>query len=401
MNRIIKRTNMIILVALTLSLIISPMTFASDSTEINTAAQNEAISQITSLITEGYSPYYDILEIKTEITQVEDTKDSLDVYVKASMDSILKANSVAELPHVQGMMKALNLTSLEKDSVENTVKLIKQQNNELNLSDMQVERAAKLLQNKIIDIEPYIKEPAISNFMFKFTIPKSKIGIAPESSKLLYEDYEDYIPATCILPKSNQEMINDGITEVMTAINASTTKNNTLLYSGYDRLDARDYAIANCSWATTYCSHYPSVKCQQDITYWNTYYYPAFLYNFCHNDCADFVSQALHYGGISKTSTWTRAYYTDQSWTYAWQNCNGLRSYMINNGYWSSSNYTNAAAGGIRLWYNTNSNGIRDYYHVGMIVRNDTIIREFNAHTYDRSHYVYSNESNKEYYILW
>lgn len=26
---------------------------------------------------------------------------------------------------------------------------------------------------------------------------------------------------------------------------------------------------------------------------------------------------------------------------------------------------------------------------------------QFNAHTYDRSHYVYSNESNKEYYILW
>lgn len=396
MNRTIRRTSKMLIVALILSLFAFPMTSASAATEKN-AAQNKAISQVSNLLTKGYSPYYDILGIKTEITKVEDTEDSLDVYVKTTMNTILKAKSVAELPHVQGMMEALKLNDLKKDSVENTVKAIKQ-NNDLKMNDIQIKRVAKLLQDKITDVEPYIGTPDHTNFMFKFTIPKTKDGIVAGSGDLLFEDNDEYVPAEHILPKSSQEMIKDGIEEVMTAINNSESdKNANRLYSGYNRLDARDYAIANCSWATTYCSH---GKAQQDITYWNTGHYPAYLYNFCHNDCADFVSQALHYGGIPKTSTWTRGY-ADQSWTWAWQNCYGLKQYMLNNGYWTPSNYTNAAAGGIRLWKEKDENGNWVYNHIGMIVKNDTITREFNAHTYDRSHYAYSDQPNKEYYILW
>ncbi len=252
--------------------------------------------------------------------------------------------------------------------------------------------------------------------MFKFSIPKIRDELVYKSAELLYEDFENYFPATKIIPHSSEEMINNGKEEIESAIkeisrNKSYGISNTLSSSNnaqqietlaaaytYNRIAARDYAISNCSWSDTLCKH---ESASQNISYWNTKYYPAYLDNFCHNDCADFVSQALHYGGIPKDSTWTRAFYNNNSWTYAWQNCYGLRSYMLNKGYWKTSNWTNAAAGGVRLWYNVKSSGAKDYFHAGIIVKNDTIIREFNAHTYDRSHYVYSNESNKEYFILW
>lgn len=382
-----KAAGKVILFALIVSLITSPLVYASDSidkADVKTVAQKEAESQVTNLLTQGYSPYYDILGIKTEITDVEDTKDSLDVYVKTTMKAVLKAKSVAELPYVQGMMKALKLTDLKKDNLENTAKAI-EKTNDLKLNDIQLKKVAKLLQDKITDIEPYIGKPDDTNFMFKYTIPKTKDSVASGSGQLLFEDMEQYFPANHILPKSSEEMIKDGIKDIMTEINSSKLDKKLDFY--YDRLAARDYAIANTSWATTWCPHH---KCQQDTTYWNTGHYPAYLYNFCHNDCADFVSQALAYGGIPKTSNWTRDY-ADQSWTYAWQNVEGLRNYMINNGYWIASSWTYATAGGIRVWPGHN--------HIGMIIKNDTVTREFAAHTYDRTHYAYSDEG-MEYYVI-
>lgn len=398
MKKYIKKISVVCIMAFAISMVISSLAFAAqqrqdpENTDIKTAAQNKAKSQIVSLLTEGFSPYYDILDIKTEITEVDDTAVSLHVYVKTTMNSVLKAKSVAELPHVQGMLKAVKLNDLKKDSVENTVKAIKL-NKDLLMNDSQIRRAAKLLQDKITDIEPYIGKPDESDFMFKFNIPKTNAGIASGSGELLLEDFDKYVPAKHIIPKSSQEMVNDGIEEIMAGINDSKLdKNVALLYPGYDRLDARDYAIANTSWATTYCPHYPTHECQQDITFWNTGHYPAYLDVFCHNDCADFVSQALHYGGIPEDSTWYRVE-NQRSWSDAWIKVLNLKTYMTGKGYWSASNYTNAAAGGVRVWPGNS--------HIGMIIKNDTVTREFAAHTYDRTHYQYSDEPGMYYYILW
>lgn len=51
---------------------------------------------------------------------------------------------------------------------------------------------------------------------------------------------------------------------------------------------------------------------------WDNQYYPYYS-QFCHNDCADFLSQALAHGGIPKTDDWngwgTR--YTQTKWVRA------------------------------------------------------------------------------------
>ena len=377
------------------------MNVSAENIDIQTAAQDEAKNQIESLLTKGFTPYYDILGLETEITRVDENEDSLDIYTLTTMNNVLRAKAVTELPHVQGMLKAVKLNDLKQDSLENTVKAI-QANKDIQMEDIQVERAAKLLQFKIRDVEPYIGKPDETNFVFKFTVKKVKDGIDPVTAVLLVENIDKYVPAETIIPESSEEMINNGIEEIMTGINDVRLDKtyiddktvNPTLYPYYNRIDARDYANTYTSNATKYCSHGSAL---QNTSFWNTSTYPAFLGNFCHNDCADYVSQSLAYGGIPKDSTWTRSS-ANNSWTYAWQNCNGLKKYMYDTkSYWALSDYTNAAAGGVIMYKNSDGS----YYHTVMIVKNDTVSRQFSGHTNDRKQYGYGNSSGCEYYILW
>jgi len=201
------------------------------------------------------------------------------------------------------------------------------------------------------DVEQYIGKIDESNFFFKFTAQVSGNMIVKGTEDLYVEDIDRYISAENILPKSNADHEKDGNAEMIMGINDESNdkintgngKVNAALYAGYDRIKARDHANQYTSNTTKYCSHN---KALQDTAYWNTSVYPAFLYNFCHNDCADYVSQAINYGGIPKDATWTRTS-ADKSWTYAWQNVAGLRNYMLNTkNYWKPSTWENASAGG-------------------------------------------------------
>ncbi|MDH7577877.1 MAG: amidase domain-containing protein [Bacillota bacterium] len=375
---------------------LSIVSVSAASVDPKTAAKAEAKNQIANLINSGYGPYYDILNLEMDITKVEENNNKIDVYALAKIKKVLKAKKVSELPYVKGMLKAVNLDDIDKDSAENTMKQIKASVN-TKLNDERIERAAKLLQFKVRDLEQYIGQPQDGSLIFKYSVTKTSNGIDRDSGVLYAEDgIGNYFPAKNILPKSSTELESDGAKEIKDVINGETLSASvTSLYPGYDRLRARDYANQYTSTATTYCPHN---KAQQNTAYWNTGTYPAYLYNFCHNDCADYVSQGLNYGGIPKEAgVWTRTS-ADKSWTYAWQNVRGLKDYMYDTkGYWTPSTYTSASAGGVRLW--KTADGV--YYHIAMIVQNDTVTRKFSAHTYDRKQYDYSNESYREYYILW
>ena len=57
------------------------MNVSAENIDIQTAAQDEAKNQIESLLTKGFTPYYDILGLETEITRVDENEDSLDIYI--------------------------------------------------------------------------------------------------------------------------------------------------------------------------------------------------------------------------------------------------------------------------------------------------------------------------------
>lgn len=60
--------------------------------------------------------------------------------------------------------------------------------------------------------------------------------------------------------------------------------------------------------------------------------------------------------------------------------------------YWKPSTYTSASAGGVL--YTSSS-------HVVLIVKNDTVTRQYTGHTNDRKQINYSNGSGYQYYVLW
>lgn len=115
-----------------------------------------------------------------------------------------------------------------------------------------------------------------------------------------------------------------------------------------------------------------------EYDYWNNSDYPYFD-NSCHSDCADFVSQAMHEGGIPiDPGKWERLLDGDYGWT--WTFVPVLKDYMLDKGYWDLSNYANCNAGNILL---TSSS------HIVMVVLNDGVTHRYAGHTRDRAYYQF------------
>ncbi len=95
-------------------------------------------------------------------------------------------------------------------------------------------------------------------------------------------------------------------------------------------------------------------------------------------DCADYVSQALKYGGCTTNSIW-------KPYTYAWVNVSGLKDHFISDGrgYWVSS-LSSLQAGDIAFI---------PWSHVVMV--SATGPHRYSAHTNDRLKYSWSSSINK------
>ncbi|SHI15334.1 amidase domain-containing protein [Sporanaerobacter acetigenes] len=341
---------------------------------------------IEDFLVEGYSEYYDINDVKVIFDEVDvDESSNVEFIAKATMNSVLKAKCVEELPYVKGMLERVNLNTFSYESDDNTINMVSAANKS-NLSDRQIEVASKIIIDKIKDLEQYIGQADDTNFIFKITASVKDGEIDISTLKMFAENIDEFIPAEEILPKNSQELEKEGFEYLETEISESVIICNEEilpnLYSGYDRIAARDYANKYTSNTTKQCPH---GKALMDTSKYNS------NYNwYCHNDCANYVSQSLKAGGLPTDSTW-------KAGSTAWVNCESLTNYMVSTKkYWKKSDYENANAGGVIMM--KNSDGHR--YHTVMIVKNDTVTRQFSGHTNDRLKTAYSKNSNWEYYVL-
>lgn len=152
--------------------------------------------------------------------------------------------------------------------------------------------------------------------------------------------------------------------------------------SQYNRLAARDYANRWTSNTTKPCR--PGSTTTQDTSYYNNAQYCWYQ---C-NDCANYVSQALHAGGIPMDSTW---WGNRSSTSYTWRNVSPLRNYMLNTKkYWQVVGRWECVAGyPFRM---------TSYEHIMMMVYNDGQSQFYSAHTSDRKQKVWYGGSNVEYF---
>ena len=163
----------------------------------------------------------------------------------------------------------------------------------------------------------------------------------------------------------------------------------------YYRVVARDYAnqytsnaatICPCNGsACTVCSCQDCIKGTQTVKRNSSVYNSGSYPNYCCNDCANYVSQAMAAGSVPTSNTW-------KSGTSAWVGCGAMKTYFTStNNWWTASNYTNCNAGGIIMLTKAGSSSP---YHVVMCVHNDTATRKFSGHTTDRKEQLYDLNYN-------
>ena len=291
--------------------------------------QNQLEEQLKTMIVENYSQYYKNIGVSLEPKTVTIENGVANAAFDAKIDLTLKAEKVEDLPFMKGMLNYLN-----------SKKLI--------ASEAQIEAANKLIDDWKLELEDYIGKPEPTAYAeFKIAANVKNDGTVEKGSVNLYisepsstNKGDDFYPVPSPMLETVEKMERNGeetMEETFKKAGGSPIANNTngVKYT-YNRLAARDYA-------NRWTSNAPdNGDCLMDASKWNNDDYPWYDNAYC-NDCADYVSQALHEGGIPiDPGQWERGN-DGGTWIYV----PSLKNYMRNNRHWTVSNFTQANAGNV------------------------------------------------------
>ncbi|MSU03224.1 amidase domain-containing protein [Tissierella pigra] len=368
-----KKRRLSFLVAMLLILSFIPTAFASANnynfTSISRENEEAIITYVCDQVIESYAEYYTIPSISGQIVSLITESDGIHATVDVGFKKILLAKSASELPYIKGLESELaNITD------DNSNLLAKEQ----------IDARKKDLDDN------YIGKEQEENATFKVIIPIAKDGFSIEEStnvEICFQSETGEMNMSDFAPASESELFNKGVEEIDSILKSTdieryveiAAKTNPSSAKDYDRIKARgyvrDYSCGKCTTSPHACrnKNYP-------------------FYN--GNDCANFVSQAIHAGGIATESNW-------KSGTNTWVNTGysssiyGLKDYMVDQGFFfASSNKNKAMAGSIIYW--------TSYSHVGLVDQNDTVTMTFCAHTNDRKSSSFKNISDVSFYIpVW
>lgn len=353
---------------------ISSRTPFEDNLENDSEGTTEAkvLDKAKQWLQENYGEFYEIRNVEAEIIKQTDSMRTTRYTVSLSCETKYKYESVDEIPFVRGIMnaeksRALNVT--QKDVLQQKIKQIE--------ADASFGDYTELCVDVIIEVD---------------TTDTSKPW------KMYYQDGMDTMLRDIdVLKLDEQELYDSGIqtaNQMIANAENAVTSQTTRGYASYDRFAARDYARNYSSNATKCDVDGTSCGILQNKAKWNTSEYPYFSL-FKHNDCADFVSQAMSEGGIPEKSGWYRTKKgASGTWTNSWTTVAGLKTYMTRSDhvYWDTGTFSSCNAGNILI---TNSGG-----HVVMVDFNDGTTHKFTGHTNDRKSYVFGNVSGYQYYII-
>lgn len=377
----LKTIILLCLVLVLLATTASAIDFAQeDNIEVFTSYIEEKISKTLS---HGFSEFYNINNIDTRIDNIEIIGEKLEACIFTTMNTTLKAQNVEELPYVKGMLKEVGLKNFKYNSNLSIEEKLDQENDG-NITEEEIAIASRVINNKFLELEEYINQASDHNFFLTISADIDNNTIVENSIIIMAENIDSYVPVESLFPKTVYEMELEGSSDMQMQFESKANSYSPALYANYDRIKARDYALKWSSNPTGCYDHGTICGVRQARNLWNTAQYPFYI-ELIHSDCADFVSQSLHAGGLPTDSTWK--YYQS-----AWANTTSLKTYMLNKSYWVTSNFTSANAGGIL--YTSPS-------HVVLITKNDTVTRQYTGHTNDRKECNYSNAPGYVYYVLY
>jgi RNA polymerase sigma-70 factor (ECF subfamily) len=257
--------------------------------------------------------------------------------------------------------------------------------NRVSLAPAQIKAAENEIAMWRSDLAEYISKP--QNCWERLNVTAVVAGGRVANFKVFGEDpVGGYVLLQRVVPTSNQveQGAYSGMTKLLSLARPDypVISSTVLPQSLYNRLTARDYPNRWTSNTTKPCR--PGSTTTQDSSYYNNAEYCWYQ---C-NDCANYVSQALHAGGIPMDSTW---WGNKSSTSYTWRNVTPLRNYMLNTKkYWQVVGRWECVAGyPFRM---------TSYEHIMMMVYNDGKSQLYSAHTSDQKQKAWYGGSSVEYF---
>lgn len=287
-----------------------------------------------------YSAYYDIIDVSVyDYIPDDEYYDSNSRFYFVSIEKKLKFNSVYQLPFVAGMKKAV-------ENFKDNKKALNQYN------------------KRTTELKKYIGKKQIENNIFKITFTEKDLF---ENIKIEIATYHTKIDAFSLKPPEPDVLMQNGFDFIKYHVKTDSKK--------------IDY---NNAAAVSYANKYTSnpLNLSSDISVWNPKYKPY------ENDCANYVSQCIYAGGISRTGAW---YPESLIWIRTgspkYEN-SGVTTYMQQKKIFYSTNYSAASEGGFIC--------LTKESHVVFITSNDSITILFNGHTNDRKQVSFPHLNNYE-----
>jgi len=353
----------------------------SSLAEVALTSEADIINNVCAQVVESYAEFYTIPTIYGQITERVQELGGTRYMVEVSFTKVLLAQSASELPYIQGLETAA--AAIEDDVIR-----------------LETEAGINARKQELNDL--YIGVEQKENATFSVFVPIATSRIRGSKPQIAFVD--DFADEFVVLdmsefsPKSQAELYQDGVAAVESMVRSSVgsqisltkqpdvsimaAKTNPSSATNYNRINARDYA-RNRS-----CTSGTSHICPKRNT------------NYAWFDgvnCANFVSQSINAGGISKESNWTGSATgtNTTTWVNTGRDQYGLTGYMVDQGFFFESTDKNKAfAGSIIFW--------TGYSHVGLVDQNDTVTMTYCANTNCQNSSSFKSISSVKFYVpVW
>ena len=339
--------------------------------QLKKTAQN-AIEQF---FRESDKDLYSLVGFRFDDGEVTQSDGSVQYKTTVTVSERLKAQSVEEMPYIAGYLDELGASSYSTMAASDKAELAKSTfglNQDTALTEAQQNVVDTFVQSMDATVEmfnEYIGETSDFTYHIKVSAPVAE----PDNITLTgLDEFDNDVNINEYELRSYDDIYRNGAEDAQAAVQSMmvsptwvATKINN--YNSYNRIAARDYAYK----------------------YWSSYN-PAYTsYKGNGGDCANFVSQCIHAGGIPTDATW-------KADSVSWIRASAVPSYMMNKGYATKTSYTNATAGSFA--YTSSGAG-----HAVLVTINDGAKIAYTAHTTDRKDAAFSStdlNGNYSFYVI-
>lgn len=339
--------------------------------QLKATAQN-AIEQF---FRESDKDLYSLVGFRFDDGEVTQSDGSVQYKTTVTVSERLKAQSVEEMPYIAGYLDELGASSYATMAASDKAELAKSAfglDQDTALTEAQqnvIDTFVQSMDTTVEMFDEYIGETSDFTYHIKVSAPVAE----PDNITLTgLDEFDNDVNINEYELRSYDEIYRNGAEDAQAAVQSMmispawvATKINN--YNSYNRIAARDYAYK----------------------YWSSYN-PAYTsYKGNGGDCANFVSQCLHAGGIPTDATW-------KADSVSWIRASAVPSYMMNKGYATKTSYTNATAGSFA--YTSSGAG-----HAVLVTINDGAKIAYTAHTTDRKDAAFSStdlNGNYSFYVI-